>query len=128
MREDFGYDLNRGLSSCALADGHTVLSQQTQDLREELARERLKVGALEQELQDLYGQVSNYPWDMALLDQDLRRAETERDVADQAALAARWEREGMQRAYFRDNPFRCRCPIGLRYEFSRSGSNTPGPS
>ncbi|GAA0145577.1 hypothetical protein LIER_05744 [Lithospermum erythrorhizon] len=77
---------------------------QTQHLREELAQEHLKVGALEEELQDLHGQVSNYPWDMALLDQDLKKAQAERDVADR-------EREGLRRAYFKDNPLRC-CRIG----------------
>ncbi|GAA0183510.1 hypothetical protein LIER_30907 [Lithospermum erythrorhizon] len=42
-------------ASRALGDGHSLLSQQTHDLREELARQRLKVGTWEQELEDLRG-------------------------------------------------------------------------
>ncbi|GAA0184347.1 hypothetical protein LIER_31635 [Lithospermum erythrorhizon] len=69
--------LQAASASCALADGHTVLSQQTQDLGEELAQERLK-------------------------------AQVERDVADRTTLAARRERDGLRRAYFKDRPLRCR--------------------
>ncbi|GAA0171381.1 hypothetical protein LIER_25425 [Lithospermum erythrorhizon] len=72
---------------------------QTQDLYEKLVRERLKVGALEQQLQDLRGQVSYYPRDMALKDQELRRDQIERDAANQAAFTAPQEREGLRRAY-----------------------------
>ncbi|GAA0160311.1 hypothetical protein LIER_16893 [Lithospermum erythrorhizon] len=53
------------------------------------ALEHLKGEALEQELQDLCLQVSNHPWDLALLEQDLRKAQAERDVDDRSALAAR---------------------------------------
>ncbi|GAA0183590.1 hypothetical protein LIER_30972 [Lithospermum erythrorhizon] len=60
-------------ASRALGDGHTLMSQQTQDLHVELTRERLKLRALEQELQELRGQVSNYPWDLAWKYQELRR-------------------------------------------------------
>ncbi|GAA0145521.1 hypothetical protein LIER_05699 [Lithospermum erythrorhizon] len=42
-------------------------------------KERLKVLVLEQELQGLRLQISNYPWDMALLDQELKRAQAQRD-------------------------------------------------
>ncbi|GAA0152842.1 hypothetical protein LIER_11219 [Lithospermum erythrorhizon] len=46
--------------SRALADGHSVLYQQTRDLSEELAQERHKVEALEHELQGHRLQTSNY--------------------------------------------------------------------
>ncbi|GAA0168333.1 hypothetical protein LIER_23075 [Lithospermum erythrorhizon] len=83
----------------------------TQDLHEESARECLKVGALEQELRDLRGQVSNYPWDMALKDQEQRRAQAEH-AANQATFDARQEREDLRRTYFQDNPQGCGC-IGV---------------
>ncbi|GAA0177434.1 hypothetical protein LIER_29694 [Lithospermum erythrorhizon] len=91
----------------ALGDGHSLLSRQTHDLRKELARESLRMGSFQQELQDLWGQVGNYPWDMALNDQELRRAHAKRDVANQAAFAARQEREGLRHAYFQDSLRRC---------------------
>ncbi|GAA0168639.1 hypothetical protein LIER_23311 [Lithospermum erythrorhizon] len=59
-REASRLRLQAASTSRALGDGHTLLSQQTQDLHEELAREHLKVGALEYELQELRGQVTNY--------------------------------------------------------------------
>ncbi|GAA0161068.1 hypothetical protein LIER_39159 [Lithospermum erythrorhizon] len=74
-------------TSRALADGHTGLSQQTQNLLEKLVRERLK--------------------DMALLDQDLRKTHAERNATNQATLATRREREGLRRVYFQHNPWRC---------------------
>ncbi|GAA0186083.1 hypothetical protein LIER_33371 [Lithospermum erythrorhizon] len=61
-------------ASRVLVDGHNALYKQTLDLSEELDEERFKVEALEQELQDLRLQVSNHPWDVALLDQHLKRA------------------------------------------------------
>ncbi|GAA0157503.1 hypothetical protein LIER_14757 [Lithospermum erythrorhizon] len=69
-------------ASRAMGDGDTLLSQQTQDLHEELAWERLKVRALEKELQELQAQVSTYPCNMAQKDQELRRAQAERDAAN----------------------------------------------
>ncbi|GAA0156333.1 hypothetical protein LIER_13851 [Lithospermum erythrorhizon] len=99
--------LQAASTSRALGDGYTLLSQYTQDLHEELARERLKLGALEQELQELRSQVNNYPWDMALKDQELRRAQAERDAANQAAFIDCQEREGLRRAYLQDSPRRC---------------------
>ncbi|GAA0173640.1 hypothetical protein LIER_27215 [Lithospermum erythrorhizon] len=57
--------LHTASASRSVGDGHPFMSQQTYDLHEQLAKERLKVGALEQELQDLWGQVNNYPWDLA---------------------------------------------------------------
>ncbi|GAA0149149.1 hypothetical protein LIER_36873 [Lithospermum erythrorhizon] len=80
-------------ASQALVDGHTTLHQQTRDLSEELAHEHLKVEALEQELQVRRLQVNNYPWGIALLDQDLKRTQ---------------EKEGLRRAYLQDSPLRCR--------------------
>ncbi|GAA0184090.1 hypothetical protein LIER_42514 [Lithospermum erythrorhizon] len=81
----------------------------TYDLHEELAQVRLKVGTLEQELQDPWGRVSNYPWDMALKDQELRRAQVERHATNQAAFVARREMKGIRHAYFYDSLRRCRC-------------------
>ncbi|GAA0156416.1 hypothetical protein LIER_13925 [Lithospermum erythrorhizon] len=94
-------------ASRASADGHSTLYQQTQDLSEELTHERLKVEALEQELLGLRLQASNHPSDMALLDQELKRAQAEREDADRAALPARWEREALQHAYLQVRPLIC---------------------
>ncbi|GAA0167071.1 hypothetical protein LIER_22084 [Lithospermum erythrorhizon] len=52
-------------ASQAIADDNTTLYQQARDMSKELAQERLKVEALEQEHQGLRLQVNNYPWDMA---------------------------------------------------------------
>ncbi|GAA0147070.1 hypothetical protein LIER_06861 [Lithospermum erythrorhizon] len=107
-------------ASWALGDGHTLLSRQTHTLHEALTRERLKVRAMEKELEGLRTQVSNYPWNLALKDQELRRVEAERDAANQATLAARREKEGSSTLKDR------RCfPIGLCPELSRPGSSTP---
>ncbi|GAA0142199.1 hypothetical protein LIER_03154 [Lithospermum erythrorhizon] len=86
-------------ASWALEDGHAMLYQQTLDLNEELAQERLQVEALEQKLQGLRLQVSNHPWDLTLLDQDIRRPQEERDAADRAARVSRQEKEGLRRVY-----------------------------
>ncbi|GAA0145828.1 hypothetical protein LIER_05927 [Lithospermum erythrorhizon] len=93
-------------ASRALADGHTALYQHNRVLIEELAQECLKVVALEQELQCLRLQVNNYPWDMDMLDQELKRAQAKMDATDRAALATRREREGLRHAYFQENPLR----------------------
>ncbi|GAA0156411.1 hypothetical protein LIER_13920 [Lithospermum erythrorhizon] len=44
------------------------------------------------------------PLDMALLEQDPRRALAERDVADRDAFTAHREMERLRRAYFQDSP------------------------
>ncbi|GAA0144498.1 hypothetical protein LIER_04929 [Lithospermum erythrorhizon] len=65
------------------------------------------VRALEEELDSLRTQVSNYHWDLAVQDQELRMAEAERDDANQATLVARREKEGLRHAYLQDSPRRC---------------------
>ncbi|GAA0140313.1 hypothetical protein LIER_35217 [Lithospermum erythrorhizon] len=95
-------------ASRALGDGHTLMSQQTHTLDEALNRESLKVSVMEQKLQELRTQVNNYPRDFGLEDQELRRAEAERDAANQAAFTARREREGLRCAFLQDSPRRCR--------------------
>ncbi|GAA0174572.1 hypothetical protein LIER_27939 [Lithospermum erythrorhizon] len=77
----------------------------------------------------LYLQASIYPWDMALLDQELKRAQAERDAMDRAALTARWEREGLRRADPEDSPRRCCCCCHIRVcsVFSGPESSTPSP-
>ncbi|GAA0156791.1 hypothetical protein LIER_14196 [Lithospermum erythrorhizon] len=91
--------LQAASASRALGDGHTLLSQQTHTLHEALTREHLKVRAMEEELKELRTQVSNYPWDLALKDQELRMAEAEREAANQATLAAHREKDDLRRAY-----------------------------
>ncbi|GAA0165031.1 hypothetical protein LIER_20532 [Lithospermum erythrorhizon] len=59
-----------------------VVQRKTLELGEELSQECLKVEALEQELQGLCLQAakaSHHRWEFALLAQDLKRAEEERD-------------------------------------------------
>ncbi|GAA0158814.1 hypothetical protein LIER_15748 [Lithospermum erythrorhizon] len=95
---------------------YQMYPQKTKNLHVEQTRERLKVRALEQELQELRGQVSNYPWYLALKDQELRRAQPKKDATNQAAFTARRDREGLRRAYLQDNPRRCRVSVPLSYQ------------
>ncbi|GAA0160061.1 hypothetical protein LIER_16700 [Lithospermum erythrorhizon] len=102
------FPFQAAFASRALGDGHILLSRQTQHLHMDLTRERLKVRALEQELQELQDQVNNYPWDLALKNQELRIAQAKRDAANQVAFNALREREGLRHTYLQENPWRCR--------------------
>ncbi|GAA0161119.1 hypothetical protein LIER_17513 [Lithospermum erythrorhizon] len=51
------------------------------------------------------------PWNLALLDQDLKRAQEERDVANRATRAALQEKEGLRHTYHQNIPLRCRASV-----------------
>ncbi|GAA0151035.1 hypothetical protein LIER_43127 [Lithospermum erythrorhizon] len=98
-------------ASLVLADGNLALHQRTLKLEEELIKKHIRVDELEKEIQELRLQAdaaSQFPWEWAPLAQNLKKIEEERDVARQAALSTRREREGLRRAYCQDSPLRCR--------------------
>ncbi|GAA0167338.1 hypothetical protein LIER_22294 [Lithospermum erythrorhizon] len=58
-------------------------------------------------------EANHHPWELALLGQELRKAEEEKVVACWAACAARQQTEGLRRAYYQDSPQRSVFPVNL---------------
>ncbi|GAA0174742.1 hypothetical protein LIER_28073 [Lithospermum erythrorhizon] len=103
-------EVTKASASLALEDGNSVRHHRVSRLKEQLFRVRSKVEELEKELQGLRllaDAASHFTWERALLAQDLKKAEEERDTVHEAARFACKEREGLRRACCQDNPLRC---------------------